>query len=278
MTKSTLSFSCLDRPGIVVAVSSWILSLKGNILESAQHTEEENGHFFMRVLFETPSSIPAGSFHPIAAQFGMDWRLQNKDHRPKTLLMVSKFSHCLTHILQRISTGALPIEATLIVSNHTDLEPIASFYGIPFHHLPITAETKIAQENHLQTLAHSHGIELIVLARYMQILSPALCAHYRGKVINIHHSFLPSFKGAKPYHQAFERGVKLIGATAHYVTSDLDEGPIIEQETVRVSHAHSPEELVFLGNDIESLVLTRAIKYHAEGRTLLYGNKTVVFN
>ncbi|MDX1488927.1 MAG: formyltetrahydrofolate deformylase, partial [Acidiferrobacterales bacterium] len=239
-------------------------------------------HFFMRTVFGAGAPTPdrdtlAGAFGPIAQRFDMVWQLHDQNTKPRVLIMVSKPGHCLNDLLYRVSIGALDIEVVAVVSNHPDQKPRADFYGVPYHHLPITPQTKPDQEAQVLKIVEETGADLVVLARYMQILTPETCARLAGRAINIHHSFLPGFKGARPYHQAHHRGVKLIGATAHYVTPDLDEGPIIEQETTRVTHAHTPEELERLGRDLESLVLARAVRYHAEHRVLLHGDRTVVF-
>jgi len=277
-----LKLSCPDRMGIVAAVASFLAQQDCNILESAQFDDELSGRFFMRTVFGAGAPTPdmanlATAFGPIAKRFEMDWQLHDQNAKPRVLILVSKPGHCLNDLLYRVSIGALDIEVVAVVSNHPDQKPRADFYGVPYHHLPITPETKAAQEAQLLKIVEETGADLVVLARYMQILTPQTCASLAGRVINIHHSFLPGFKGAKPYHQAHARGVKLIGATAHYVTADLDEGPIIEQKTTRVTHAHTPEELERLGRDLESLVLARAVRYHAEHRVLLHQNRTVVF-
>jgi formyltetrahydrofolate deformylase len=281
MQQFILTLSCRDVIGIVARVATFLAYNQCFILESAQFGDATTGRFFMRTHFEARGNMTLEAiqqaFGIIADEFEMEWQLTDPAVRPRLLLMVSKQSHCLNHILHRYETGALPIEIPAVVSNHPDLEDLAARHGIPFYHLPVTAETKDDQERQILALIQTLNIDLVILARYMQILSADLCSRLSGRAINIHHSFLPSFKGAKPYHQAFDRGVKLIGATAHYVTHDLDEGPIIEQEVIRVDHAHSPEELVSLGWDVESLVLARAIKYQIERRVLLNGHKTVIF-
>lgn len=278
--KYILTFSCPDKMGIVAKVSGFLAENGCNILESAQFNDEAQSKFFMRVVFESKTQGNeelASKFENIASDFAMDWQLNDTAKKPRILLMVSKESHCLNHILHRCRIGSLDIEIPAVVSNHPDLKEMADWHKIPFHHLPITAETKPQQEAEILKLVDDLNIDLVVLARYMQILSPSLCEALKGKAINIHHSFLPSFKGAKPYQQAFERGVKIIGATAHYVTTDLDEGPIIEQEIIRVDHAQTPDQLKEAGSDIENLVLARAVQNHIENRVLLNGNKTVVF-
>jgi formyltetrahydrofolate deformylase len=277
-----LKLSCQDRPGIVAAVSGFLASHQFNIRDSAQFGDGETGLFFMRVSIDdllggrSLEDLRA-AFAPVAAPFGMTWELHDEQARPRMLVLVSKFGHCLNDLLYRYSIGALPVEIPAIVSNHRDWYQRAANHDIPYHHWPVTAASKQRQEGMLRELIEQERIDLIVLARYMQVLSPDLCRAYSGRIINIHHSFLPSFKGAKPYHQAHARGVKLIGATAHYVTEDLDEGPIIEQEVGRVEHGYSPDQLAAVGRDIESLVLARAVKYHVEHRIFLNGHRTVVF-
>lgn len=216
-------------------------------------------------------------FTVIATKFNMDWKLYDSEHKMRLLLMVSKQGHCLNDLLHRFASGSLPVEIPAVISNHLDMEKMVKWYDIPFYHFPVSHDNKALQEQQILDLIDKFKIDLTVLARYMQVLSPSLTEKLRGKAINIHHSFLPGFKGAKPYHQAYDRGVKIIGATAHYVTEELDEGPIIEQEVIRVNHAHTPEQLLALGRDVESLVLARAIQYHIEHRVLLNGNKTIVF-
>lgn len=276
-----LSLSCPDRPGIVHAVTGWVLEHGGDIVDSQQFGDRASGRFFMRVdtRFAQSASLAdlQSHFVPVAEELGMEWSLTSADHRLRVMIMVSRFGHCLNDLLFRWRAGQLPVEIPLIVSNHPDLEPLAATYGIPFLHLPITKDSKPEAEARLLSLVEEHEIELVVLARYMQILSDDLCRQLSGRAINIHHSFLPGFKGAKPYHQAYERGVKLVGATAHYVTADLDEGPIIEQEVHRVSHALSADDLVVAGRDAECIALARAVQWHAERRVLLNGNRTVVF-
>ncbi|PWY80561.1 formyltetrahydrofolate deformylase [Aspergillus heteromorphus CBS 117.55] len=279
-----LTLSCPDRPGIVHSVTAYLVQHTLNIIDSSQYGDPTSQRFFMRVHFKDESS-PSKSladlraaFEPTAQSLSMDFQLVSATTKPRVLLMVSKIGHCLNDLLFRASTGQLPIDIPLIVSNHPDFSTLAATYNIPFVHLPVTADTKPQQEGRILELIREHDVELVVLARYMQVLSPTLCEAMSGKIINIHHSFLPSFKGAKPYHQAFDRGVKIVGATAHFVTSDLDEGPIIEQNVVRVSHGMSPKELTHAGSNVESNVLATAVKYFAERRVLLNGHKTVVFN
>ncbi|QPL04833.1 MULTISPECIES: formyltetrahydrofolate deformylase [Actinomyces] len=274
-----LTLSCPDRPGIVHAVTGALARRGGNITESQQYGDDETGLFFMRVAVLT--RVPRGELEAdlaeLATTYEMTWALDEADRRVRTLLMVSKEGHCLSDLLFRAKSQGLPIEVVGVVGNHETLRDVAEFYEVPFHCVPVTRDTKEAAEAELLRLVEELGVELIVLARYMQILSPALCTRLRGNVINIHHSFLPSFKGAKPYHQAHERGVKLIGATAHYVTEDLDEGPIIEQDVTRASHADSALVLQRKGQDVERRVLAQAVKWHAEHRVLLNGRRTVVF-
>ena len=276
-----LSLSCPDRIGIVADVSRFLVEQDCNIVESAQHGDAGTGRFFLRTSFQPTTGADRASidaaFAPIAARFAMDARIVDLATRTPAVIMVSKFGHCLNDLLFRWRTGALPIDVKAVVSNHPDFEDLVTSFGLPFVYLPVTPETKSAQEAALDRLLAEQGVELIVLARYMQILSPDLCVRYAGRIVNIHHSFLPSFKGAKPYHRAYERGVKLIGATAHYVTADLDEGPIIEQAVERVTHNLSVQDYIAVGRDVEALVLARAVKWHAEHRVLLNGVRTVVF-
>jgi formyltetrahydrofolate deformylase len=276
-----LTLSCPDKSGIVHAVSSYLFMTGCNIVDSQQFRDAESELFFMRVHFSadetvTPEKLRA-SFAAIGSSFHMDWQIHPAAQRMRTLILVSRFGHCLNDLLFRTSIGALPIEVAGVVSNHTDFHGLAQSHGAPFHHIPVAKETKQQAEAQLLELVERERVELVVLARYMQVLSDDLCKELAGRAINIHHSFLPSFKGAKPYHQAHARGVKLIGATAHYVTAELDEGPIIEQEVVRVRHDVTPEQLVALGRDVECQALARAVKWHAERRVLLNGSRTVVF-
>ena len=276
-----LTMSCPDQPGIVADVGRFLVDHGCNIVESAQYGDPDNGRFFLRTSFHSlRGRTLAGleeAFTPIARKFDMQAQFFDLSAPVRTLVMVSKLGHCLNDLLFRHGIGALPVDIRAIVSNHADFQGLAEQNGIPFHLAPITPETKAQQEAALTQLVESEGIELIVLARYMQVLSEDFCARYPGRIINIHHSFLPSFKGAKPYHRAHDRGVKLIGATAHYVTADLDEGPIIEQGVERVRHKHSANDLVAIGRDIESVVLARAVSWHAEHRVLLNGHRTVIF-
>ncbi|UPJ63703.1 formyltetrahydrofolate deformylase [Bradyrhizobium sp. 191] len=276
-----LTFSCPDRTGIVHAVSGFLATHGCNIRDSAQFSDRSVGKLFMRISFDALDNIATSrlqsEFADVGKLFDMTWQLHDFGSKPRLMIMVSRAGHCLNDLLFKYSTGMLYVEIPLIVSNHKDFCRLAASYDIPFHHLPITAETKLAQEAKLMELVEQERIDLIVLARYMQVLSDGLCQKMSGRVINIHHSFLPSFKGARPYHQAQARGVKLIGATAHYVTADLDEGPIIEQDVLRVDHSLTPEQLSAVGRDVEAAVLTRAVKFHAENRVLLNGDRTVVF-
>lgn len=275
-----LTLSCPDKPGIVHAVTGIFAQHSLNILDLQQFSDPVANRFFMRVHFGHTTSYDTiqSPFTKLAEELKMDYDLRPVSRKPRVLIMVSKIGHCLNDLLFRQKTSQLAIEVPVIVSNHPDFAPLAQTYGVDFHHLPVTADTKLDQEKKILDLIKQHDIELIVLARYMQVLSPGLCEAMSGKIINIHHSFLPSFKGAKPYHQAFERGVKIIGATAHFVTADLDEGPIIEQRVARVDHAMSPKELVDEGSNVESLVLAAAVKWWSEKRVFLNGTKTVVFN
>ena len=277
-----LTLSCSDVPGIVYAVSSFLVQQQCSIIQSQQYGDRDTGLFFMRVHFE--SADPGAELAALRTGFGwvgdsfqMSWQLHEATARQRVLIMVSKFGHCLNDLLFRHSVGGLSIDIAAIVSNHRDFEALATTYQIPFHYIPVTAETKSDSEGRLLALVEDLDVDLVVLARYMQVLSNDLCKQLEGRAINIHHSFLPSFKGAKPYHQAHARGVKLIGATAHYVTADLDEGPIIEQEVARVDHSVDTEQLVAAGRDVECQALARAVKWHSENRVLLNGHRTVVF-
>jgi formyltetrahydrofolate deformylase len=277
-----LKLSCADRPGLVASVTQILADNGGNIHESQQFNDEDSGRFFMRVVFTTPDGVDIaplrGAFETFAQESTLTWTMRNTEERRKVMLMVSKFDHCLGDLLYRQRIGELPMEVVGIICNHPREALQISLVGeVPFHHLPITKDTKPQQEARVKALVTESGAELVVLARYMQILSDDLAAFLSGRCINIHHSFLPGFKGAKPYHQAHSRGVKMIGATGHYVTADLDEGPIIHQDVEAISHADTPDDLVRKGRDIERRVLARAVHYHLEDRVLLNGNKTVVF-
>ncbi|BDT70914.1 formyltetrahydrofolate deformylase [Comamonadaceae bacterium OS-4] len=275
-----LTFSCPDRLGLVHAVSGFLLERGGNIEEAAQYNDHDTGLFFMRVQFSCDSL----SAEELKAQIGtlgqtlqLQWSLHTQAQPVRTVIMVSKEGHCLNDLLFRWKSGLLPLDIRAIVSNHREFYQLAASYNVPFHHIPVTAATKEQAEAKQLEIIEAEGAELVVLARYMQILSDNMCQQLNGRAINIHHSFLPSFKGAKPYYQAHDRGVKLIGATAHYVTADLDEGPIIEQDVARVDHSRTVEDLTTLGRDTESQVLARAVKWHSEHRVLLNGHKTVIF-
>ncbi|WP_404401404.1 formyltetrahydrofolate deformylase [Pelagibacterium halotolerans] len=276
-----LKLACDDQPGIVAAVTTALASRGANIVESNQFWDRQTNQFFLRISFSTPSEVSRDTLElalkPSVDRFDMKVKVEDLSRRPKIIIMVSKFDHAMLHLLYQIKAGWLNAEVVAIVSNHEDARSIADHEAIPYYHWKVTKENKPEQEARLLDLVRDTGAELVVLARYMQVLSNDLSSRLFGMVINIHHSFLPSFKGAKPYHQAHERGVKLIGATAHYVTPDLDEGPIIEQETERVSHAYTSEDFVASGRDIESRVLARAVKYHLEGRVMLNKHRTVVF-
>ena len=278
-----LTLSCPDEPGIVYAVASFLVQHSGNILASQQYGESPHGRFFMRVHFSVPPpGVALGGlerdFSWVAEAFHMSWQLRDTAARARTLIMVSRLGHCLNDLLFRWKTGALPVDVVGVVSNHRDFAGLAESYRLPFHHIPATPQTKAAAETRLLDVIDDAGADLIVLARYMQILSGEVCKRVEGRMINIHHSFLPSFKGTKPYHQAHARGVKLVGATAHYVTPDLDEGPVIEQDVIRVDHTLSPERLAEAGRDVEAQVPARAVTWHAEHRVLLNDDRTVVFH
>ena len=278
-----LTLSCADRPGIVAAVTTELAALNANIAESNQFWDRETGTFFMRLAFTAPDGVDRNAIEralrPVVERFGMRTALLDEGRKKRIVVMVSKFDHAMLHLLYQIRVGWLDADVAAIVSNHEDSRATADYEGIPYHYLPVARDksNKVAQEQEILRLVKETGAELVVLARYMQVLGDTFATRLYGQIINIHHSFLPSFKGAKPYHQAHERGVKIIGATAHYVTPDLDEGPIIEQETARVTHAMSPDDLVAAGRDIESRVLARAVKLHLESRVMLNGKRTVVF-
>ncbi len=278
-TRYVLSLSCPDGPGIVHAVSGLLTEHGGNINESQQFGDPDTGLFFMRVEVSSPVARLelADAVAHLAERFGMTWKLDVAGRAMRTLVLVSKSAHCANDLLFRERAGTLPVDIVGMAGNHNTLSDLAAFYSKPFHHIPVTADTKPAAERQLLQLIDELDVELVVLARYMQILSPELSEQLHGRAINIHHSFLPSFKGARPYFQAHDRGVKLIGATAHYVTADLDEGPIIEQEVDRVDHSHTPETLTAVGADVERRALARAVHWHAEHRVLLDGHRTIVF-
>ena len=279
---ATLLVCCPDRKGLVAALAQLLYGHGANILDADQHTDPIAGQFFQRIKFDlselhTDRTSLETAISEVAARFSMSWRIANGLHRSKTAIFVSKYDHCLFDLLLRQRAGELSTDVSMIISNHSDLQPVADQFDVPFHHLPITKETKRAQEDKAFELLRAANVDLVVLARYMQILTDDFLKSYEGQVINIHHSFLPAFMGSKPYHRAFERGVKLIGATAHYATADLDEGPIIEQDVVRCSHRDSVEDLVRKGRDLEKVVLARAVRWHLDDRILVYDNKTVVF-
>ncbi|MEX3315461.1 formyltetrahydrofolate deformylase [Sulfitobacter sp. PS-8MA] len=281
MTKFCLTVTCPSRRGIVAAIAKYIADSGCNITDSAQFDDPDNGQFFMRVSADAETGTPLEDlregFAKIAEPFDMDFEFHDQDSRMKVVVMVSRFGHCLNDLLYRVRIGALPIEIVAVISNHMDYQKVVVNHDIPFHHIRVTKENKPEAEARIMEVVQDTGAELIVLARYMQILSDAMCQKMSGRIINIHHSFLPSFKGANPYKQAYQRGVKLIGATSHYVTADLDEGPIIEQDIVRITQAQNASDYVSLGRDVESSVLARAIHAHAHHRVFLNGNKTVVF-
>lgn len=284
MQKITLLINCPDRKGIVTTITQFILERQGNIVYLDQHVDRQEGIFFMRVEseFDQEEFSIADFEMQFIAQFVDDYQLTyqlfDAHYKPRLALFVSKYDHCLYDLLGRYASGELPVEIPLIISNHPDLEIVAKRFEIPFKHIPVTKATKAEAEAEQIAAIQEHQIDLIVLARYMQIISDEFVAQFKNKIINIHHSFLPAFIGAKPYHAAFERGVKIIGATSHYVTADLDEGPIIEQEIVRVSHVHSVQDFILKGRDLEKIVLARAIKAHVEHKVLVFGNKTVIFS
>jgi formyltetrahydrofolate deformylase len=276
-----VTLKCADRPGIVRATSAAIVALDGNILENDQFTDPVTGQFCMRTRFESDTADVERvrlTLESDLAAFSATLGVRQENVLRRALVMVSTYDHCLAELLYRREQGDLPVDLVAVVSNHPDLEPLAARYGVPYHEIAVNEETKTTAEIELRQLLTRYQVDFVVLARYMQVLSPELCSDLAGRVINIHHSFLPGFKGARPYHQAYEKGVKLIGATAHFVTADLDEGPIIEQDVVRVSHARVPSDLVSLGRDIERSVLARAVKLVAEDRVALVGNRTVIFS
>jgi formyltetrahydrofolate deformylase len=277
-----LTLACPDRMGIVYNVSAFLLERGGNIIDSAQFNDPETGLFFMRVLFsisrpEVGLAVLRDEFRKLGDEFGMHWKIHDASVKPKVMILVSQHGHCLNDLLYRYRAGTLRMEIPAIVSNHMDFYQLAASYNVPFFHLPVNKENKAHQEEKMMEILREKEIDLVVLARYMQILSAQACAELQGRAINIHHSFLPSFKGAKPYMQAHQRGVKLIGATAHFVTTELDEGPIIEQDVARVDHSMDPETLAAIGRDVECVVLARAVKWHSEHRIMPNGRKTVVF-
>ena len=280
MATAVLLISCRDQPGLVHAVAGFVLSQGGNIVHAEQHIDVESGVFFQRVEFDTPdldTARIADAFAPVAERFGMAVQVRRSDERPKVAVLVSQQPHCLTDLLARWRSGELPADLVAVISNHPDHARLAEFHGLAYHHLPVTPDTRAEQETAVLEALAAHEVELVVLARYMQVLSQRVLDAYPARIINIHHSFLPAFVGARPYHQAQQRGVKLIGATAHYATADLDEGPIIAQDVSPVSHRDAVADLVRKGRDLETVVLARAVRAHLEHRTLVYGNKTIVF-
>lgn len=281
MKSYVLTVSCTSTRGIVAAIANYLADQGCNITDSSQFDDLGTGQFFMRISFISEQGVSQDhlidGFGPLASRLGLEFALHDADKRMKVLLMVSRFGHCLNDLLYRWKIGALPIDLVGVVSNHFDYQKVVVNHDIPFHHIKVTKENKKQAETQLLDLIEQSGTELVVLARYMQVLSDAMCKKMSGRIINIHHSFLPSFKGANPYKQAYERGVKLIGATAHYVTADLDEGPIIEQDVARITHAQSAEDYVSIGRDVESQVLARAIHAHIHHRAFINGNRTIVF-
>ena len=284
MQKITILIHCVDQKAIIASVTSYIASIEGNIIYLDQHVDADENVFFMRLECELSAkkwdleTIKNDFKINLAIPFNMSWEIYPQEQKPKMALFISKYDHCLYDILGRYSAGELPLEIPLIISNHEDLKPVAERFNIPFHYVPFTKEIKTEGEQQQIELLKRYDIDFIVLARYMQIITPNLVSLYKNNIINIHHSFLPAFPGAKPYHSAFKRGVKIIGATSHYVTEGLDEGPIIEQDISRVSHSHSIDDFIMKGRDLERMVLARAIKLHAERKTMVYNNKTVVFS
>ena len=280
MATAVLLISCPDKPGLSHAVTEFVLACDGNIVLAEQHIDRGTGVFFQRVEFETPAETDTLEqlFAPTAERFGMTARIRRSDVRPRTAILASKQTHCLIDLLARRQAGELAADLTCVISNHPDHAELAAFYGVPYHHLPVTPETRQAQESELLEVLAGYEVDLVVLARYMQVLGPRVLESYPSRIINIHHSFLPAFMGARPYHQAQERGVKLIGATAHYATVHLDEGPIITQDVAPVSHRDAVTDLVRKGRDLETVVLAEAVRAHVEHRTIVYGNKTVVFS
>jgi formyltetrahydrofolate deformylase len=283
VANAVLLVACPDRPGIVAAVASFVAARGGNIVDLQQHTDHTDGSFFQRVEFEVDGLTLARddiatAVTPVLEQLSMRWSLRFTDERPRVAVLVSRESHCLNDLLHRQRSGELAIDVPVVISNHPDHADMAAWFDVEYRHLPIVDGDKVGQEMLIAEALAAHRIDLVVLARYMQVLSPEFCTEWLGRAINIHHSFLPSFSGARPYHQAHERGVKLIGVTAHYVTADLDQGPIIEQDVVRVSHRDNVDDLRRRGRDLEVTVLARAVQAHVEHRTLIYGKRTVVFD
>ncbi|MFY0714584.1 formyltetrahydrofolate deformylase [Seonamhaeicola sp. NFXS20] len=284
MNKITILINCNDQPNIIASVTNFIAQQNGNIVYIDQHVDREQNIFFMRLESEFTSEIFStevfkATFKAVLAdKFEMKWRIYSSEVKPKMALFISKYDHCLYDLLGRYNSGELNLEIPFIISNHNDLKYIADNFNIPFYHIPVTKDTKSKAEDEQLKLLEEHGIDFIVLARYMQIVSPKLIDKFPNKIINIHHSFLPAFVGAKPYHSAYKRGVKIIGATSHYVTEELDAGPIIEQDVTRVTHAHSIPDLIAKGRDLEKIVLANAVKLHAERKVMVYNNKTVIFS
>jgi formyltetrahydrofolate deformylase len=282
VSTAVLLISCPDQPGLVHAVAEFVLARRGNVVHAEQHVDREAGVFFQRVEFDLDGSTltrddVAAEFAPVAERFGMDVQVHFSDERPRVALLVSRQSHCLNDLLARWRSGELAAEVVAVISNHPDHEELARFSRVPYHYLPVTPETKPAQEAQIVELLHGYDVDLVVLARYMQILTPTVLDAFPARIINIHHSFLPAFMGARPYHQAQQRGVKLIGATAHYATADLDEGPIIAQDVAPVTHRDAVADMISKGRDLETVVLARAVRAHVEHRALVFGNKTIVF-
>jgi formyltetrahydrofolate deformylase len=280
MASAVFLISCRDQPGLVHAVAGFVLSQGGNIVHAEQHIDVESGVFFQRVEFETADLDTArlsAAFGPVAERFGMAVQIRRSDERPRVAVLVSQQPHCLTDLLARWESGELPADLVAVISNHPDHARLAEFHRLAYHHLPVTPQTRVEQEDAVVGALAAHQVELVVLARYMQVLGQRVLDAYPARIINIHHSFLPAFVGARPYHQAQQRGVKLIGATAHYATADLDEGPIIAQDVTPVSHRDAVTDLVRKGRDLETVVLARAVRAHLDHRTLVYGNKTIVF-
>ncbi len=280
---AVLLISCPDRKGVVASIAEFIYRHNGNILHADEHGDGDTNLFLMRVEWDLAGFVLnrdefAQRFTPLAQQFNMQWRLATSAVRPRVAILVSRLDHCLADLLYRHKIAELACEVPLIISNHPDAQPLAAFYGVPFHHVPVTPGDRSAAEHKQLALLQDHRVDLVVLARYMQILSTGFITAFPNRIINIHHSFLPAFIGAKPYHRSYERGVKLVGATSHYVTEVLDEGPIIEQDTIRVSHRDTLEDLIQKGRDLEKVVLSRAVRWHIENRILLYGNKTAIFD
>ncbi len=284
---AVLLITCPDTKGIVATLADFLYKNGANILHSDQHEDAENRLFLMRIEWDLEGFALSGpdlrqdfakQFEPIAKRFSMAWRLESSERLPRVAILASKYDHCLSDLLYRQQSGELRCEIPLVIANHPDTERWAKFHGVPFHHIPVTPETKNQAETKIHSMLEEQKVDLIVLARYMQVLSSEFVSRYRYRIINIHHSFLPAFLGAKPYHRAFARGVKLIGATSHYVTDDLDEGPIIEQDVIRISHRDNVEDLVQKGRDLEKIILSRAVRWHLENRVLVYANKTVVFD